>query len=181
AVQEDGPLGDVQEELPAAAVSAQDEPAEEAAPVVSAHQGGVTPPRGRDWWRLAPEESSRPQLNPTEAEREARGVTEQKARARKRLVTRVVVALVVAVLLGLGLRFWAQGVEYEAVCVDQRTMTRVVSGAACAGDDTNHRWWYVESTDPLPEVGESVDRTTGTFDEPSGSNNTITRHVKPGK
>lgn len=138
----------------------------------------LPPARGKDWIQLAPDENSRPQVNPTDADREARGVTAEKTRVRKRRILQAGAAVVAAVVIGLGLRVWGQGAEYDAVCVDQRTMSRVVSGAACTGDDTNHHWWYVESSESLPEVGESVDRTKGSFEEPAGENNTIIRHVQ---
>jgi len=133
--------------------------------------------RGRNWKRLDPQDSARPKINPTDAAREGRGWTEQRSRARWRMAVRVTVALVVAAVIAVGVGFALQGVEYDAFCVDRRTLTRASSGTACAGTDTNYSWWYVEESDQAPEVGETVDREVGSFDEPGGLNITITKHM----
>lgn len=133
----------------------------------------------RGWRKLDKEKTTRPQIGSAENQGRSKraGLL---AEAKKQKVLLIVGAIVAVVLLIAGVRALNGGSEHEALCVDQRTMTRAVSGVACENEEeTNHRWWYVPSdAERIPAPGDSIDPHNGTFDEPTGSRDTITRHVE---
>lgn len=133
----------------------------------------------RGWKKLDRNKSTRPQVG--SAENEGRSRSQGLLELGKKQKTRNIVAIVViAVLVIVGFRMFNGGTAYDAVCVDQRTMTRAVTGVACESDmDTNHRWWYVPDSNGVPGVGDTIDQKGGgTFDEPKGSKDTIDYHVE---
>lgn len=134
--------------------------------------------RERGWEKLSREKVTRPQIGSAENEgRSKRAGLLVEARKQK-WVQSVGIALVILLVI-VGFRVFNGGTTYEAFCVDQRTMTRTVTGVACEdSEDTNHRWWYTSNEKSFPGVGDSIDTEAGTFDEPSGDKDVIEKHVE---
>jgi hypothetical protein len=58
--------------------------------------------------------------------------------------------------------------SYAAVCVDQRTASRVNTDAPCKQSQAAYfRWWYVPAGSAVPAVGSPVDPQQGSFIEPT--------------
>lgn len=134
--------------------------------------------RERGWQRLAQDKVTRPQIGSAENEGRSKGVGLMKEARKQKWVQSLLIALVILVVI-VGFRVFNSGASYEAYCVDQRTMTRVVTGVACEDkQDTNHRWWYTSDEENAPDVGESIDAEAGTFDAPSGDKNTVNKHIE---
>lgn len=132
----------------------------------------------RGWKKLDAGKSNRPQVGSAENEGESKrkGLL---AEDRRQKTFMVVGAVILIALVVVGFRVFGGGTAYEAVCVDQRTMTRAVTGVACEdAGDTNHRWWYTDQVDDVPAVGDTINRESGTFEEPTGGGDTITRHME---
>lgn len=132
----------------------------------------------RGWKKLPREKSNRPQVGSAENEGRSRklGLLSEAKKQRTRNIIGIIVIVVVVIV---GFRIFNGGTEYEALCVDQRTMTRTVTGVACeSGTDTNHRWWFTADTENVPGPGDTIDTQEGTFDEPSASKDTINYHVE---
>lgn len=132
----------------------------------------------RGWKKIDRKESTRPQVGSAENEGKSKraGLL---AEARKQRVVGVVVVILAVIAVIVGFRVFGGGTDYEAICVDQRTMTRAVTGLACEDNlDTNHRWWFSADVEELPTTGERVPSDGGTFDEPSGDDDTINWNVE---
>lgn len=129
------------------------------------------------WVKTPPEAITRPQIRSAENKGRSKksGLAHEKRRQRRLAWIGGVVALIVLVV---ALRMFMGGETYEAICVDQRTMTRASSGVACEDDsETNYRWWYVSSDFTLPEPGSTVQEDEGTFRSPGG-NGVVNKHVE---
>lgn len=132
----------------------------------------------RGWRKLPKEKSTRPQVGSAENEGRSKKLG-LLAEAQKQKTLRIVGIVVVVIAVIVGFRLLNGGTEYEAFCVDQRTMTRTVTGVACENEsDTNHRWWFTAEAEDLPSPGDSIDTQDGTFDEPSNDKDTINWHVE---
>lgn len=132
----------------------------------------------RGWKKLDRNKSNRPQVGSAENEGRSRslGLLELGKKQKTRNIIAIVVVVIVVIV---GFRVFNGGTDYDAVCVDQRTMTRAVTGVACEAEtDTNHRWWYMGDVKNLPGVGDTIDTQAGTFDEPKGAKDTISYHVE---
>lgn len=132
----------------------------------------------RGWKKLDRSKSNRPQVGSAENEGRSRslGLLEL---GKKQKTRNIIVIVVVVIAVIVGFRVFNGGTDYDAVCVDQRTMTRAVTGVACEAEtDTNHRWWYTADVENLPGAGDTIDTQAGTFDEPKGAKDTINYHVE---
>lgn len=136
--------------------------------------------RGTGWRKIEPDKITRPQVG--SAKSDGRSIrTGIIASARQQKWVQSVGIGVVILLVIVGFRMFNGGEAYEAYCVDQRTQTRAVAGVACQdSEDTNHRWWYTSDKENAPDVGDSINSSEGTFDEPKGDKVTINRHVEEG-
>lgn len=139
-------------------------------------QGAQAPRPG--WVKIAPEVNSRPHIGGPEEKNASPKERVLNEKRRQQLYIGAVV-FVVAVLVIVGFRVFNSGTSYEAYCVDQRTMTRAASGVACEdAAETNFRWWYVNSKDPQPGVGDTVSGGEGSFRAPTGQKDTVSKHVE---
>lgn len=155
-----------------------DAPLKETSPalVETSYEDKVRQERG--WKKLPRDKSNRPQVGSAENEGRSRklGLLSE---AKKQRTRNIIAIIVIVVIVIVGFRIFNGGTDYEALCVDQRTMTRTVTGVACeSGTDTNHRWWFTAGTENVPGPGDSIDTQKGTFDEPSGAKDTINYHVE---
>lgn len=156
--------------------------APEAVPAPNRPEGPSTPSEAADgpngWVKIPTGRNTRPQVGAAENTGKTKRSALMEA-ARKQRAVQVAVVVVVIILVVVGFRVFNSGTKYDAICVDQRTMTRTVTGVACEDvNDTNHRWWYTDNPDAVPAVGDTVKTDQGTFDEPSDTKNTITKHVE---
>lgn len=121
-------------------------------------------------WVKADDEDSRPRISEVSDE-EVKGI------ATKRTTMYLVIGLVVLAVLVAAIQMLTSTNTYEAICVDQRTLTRAENAVGCEDEmDTNHRWFYIPaSDDPLPGPGDSIDTDDGSFDTPS-EGSTVNRH-----
>lgn len=132
----------------------------------------------RGWRKIDKSASTRPQVGSAENSGQSKR-TGLLAEARKQRTLGVIGAILLVVAVIVGFRVFDGGTSYEAVCVDQRTMTRAATGVACEDNlDTNHRWWFAPETEALPGPGEAVSSDSGSFDEPSGDSDTINWNVE---
>lgn len=142
----------------------------------ASHEEKVRKERG--WKKLDRDKSTRPQVGSAENKGRSRrqGLLDE---AKKQKSVRIIGLVVLIAVVIIGFRVFNGGTEYEALCVDQRTMTRAVTGVACENEtDTNHRWWYTDSKEDLPAPGDSIDAPRGTFDKPTGGKDTVNRHIE---
>lgn len=134
--------------------------------------------RQRGWKRLDPDKVTRPKIGAAESKGRPSAAGIMKEARKQKWVQAVGIAAVI-ILVIVGFRVFNGGTTYEAFCVDQRTMTRAVTGVACQdSEDTNHRWWYTADKDGTPEVGETINEEAGSFDEPSGDKDEINKNVE---
>lgn len=123
------------------------------------------------WVEVPREEAERPSTEPGRRTAQSREKIVQGAKNKANEYRKPLwwAAGILAVLLIIaGLRVFGMGGTYQAVCVDQRTMTRVSSASICNdSNDTNHRWWYTKKkADDLPDPGDSVNMSDGNFQQP---------------
>lgn len=120
-------------------------------------------------WRLTTRRVPRPVA--TRTERGAKSTSPK--RRRVRIVSLVVVAAVLAGLVGV--RIVGGGpTTYVAVCVDNRKMSRLPTDSNCKdGGSAYYRWWYVPEGARVPAVQESVEPGDGAFTSPSEDDATI--------
>ncbi|WP_233150134.1 hypothetical protein, partial [Kineosporia sp. A_224] len=82
------------------------------------------------------------------------------------------VAVGAAVALGVGLAAIGDGYDYDAVCADTTTQTRV-SDERCSTGGGAHGWYYVQAGSRAPAVGGRVGG--GSFAAPDGGSYSVHR------
>lgn len=174
----------VVETAPGAAVAA--ERASHVAQELSRSNAGAAPVGGSTraelggWTPMDPAQSKRPEVGAARntGKSKMKGLIAEEHRQKVILWASIIAVALVTII---GFRVFNAGEHYEAVCVDQRTMTRAATGVACEeGSDTNFRWWYT-TADTIPAVGDTVNSDTdevGTFQAPKNPRSTVTKHVE---
>lgn len=74
--------------------------------------------------------------------------------------------LVLAAVLRIASQGGASEATYGAVCVDQRTNTRVPVGYCHDGGEF-YQWWYAPEGNRVPAVGSVVDSSQGSYAVPA--------------